>query len=485
MSLVQELIQADRASRESAFWYKTYIEQKRRNQEIARYVNPVFDAYEHYRNAFLLTKLQDELGNHHAHTDGQEPETREFFQRLETSVNQKSKQIESQQSLLNDLQSQLSAKETEVKSLTSKLSLAVSQSSQLQLQLESTHKLLEEKMTEIIRLKEELRAADDVDKMELIEKIDRSEEASTVDDQSGLTQFIPKKLFKSYSVPHMEGGANFLSLAGPIGGHQTLLLGSRVLHGLDAETGETRFEIASPGSSGTSTCASLSTDNEIGIMGSSESQLAVFDCMSKKILKDLKGHGGKIKGCGFLGNRTKAFSVATDRTIKIWDLNRGGPIRSVPVVSQLVHGVSSQDGSLIVTGHLNGKISIWTQSDKVCEVSAHSESCVGLALSSDARYIASLGKDGSLALIDMNMANAGPLYTLRGFSLPTVDTNPVFSPDTRMVAACTNGSVCIWDCITGKPLTQLETDAFGLCWLYSRSTLVTCSPSGQLKWWRP
>ena len=490
MSL-RDLIEADRATRSSASWYKSYFEQEQRQVEISEYVKPAYEAYEYYKHLYLMSRLQKEVKN-------DVPENvSEYSKGLESSLNQKVRQIESQQSLLNDLQSQLTLKESQVKELTSRVSLVTSQSTQLQLQLDSTHKLLEEKLLEIVKLKEELRAADDVNKMELIERIDRSEAASTsapigTEQSTFSTLSVPRRVIKTFQVAHMHTGANFIcsSASGRSGGVQTLLVGSHKLHGLDSVTGETKFEIEVPGSSGTSCavlCASLAIDNRTGILGTSESNLVVFDAVHGKVLKDLKGHNGKIKGCGFLGTPTKAFSAATDRTIKLWDLNRGGPIRSVPVVSQLIHGVCSGDGSFIVTGHLNGQISIWTQSDKVCEVAAHSESSIGVAMSPDGRYVASLGKDGTLAIFDLNMAHAGPVHTLRGFNPPVLESAPSFSDDSRMIAACTENSVLIWDCISGKSISQLQSECRGLCWVYNnstgRNTLVTSYASPELRWW--
>ena len=174
------------------------MEQKTRDEQIFQYVKPVFDAYEYYRHQYLLSQLQDELKRDSAGLSSLSQlgssDLEDRFRRLEISLDQKTKQIESQQALLNDLQAQLSAKETEVKDLTSRLSLSTSQSAQLQLQVNSTHKLLEEKMSAIVRLNDELRAIENIDKMELVEKIDRSQEASTAADsvESFLKQMIPK-----------------------------------------------------------------------------------------------------------------------------------------------------------------------------------------------------------------------------------------------------------------------------------------------------
>ena len=485
----QDLIVADRQTRESTEWYQSFMKQQSRQEEIFLHVKPVFDAYEYYKNQYLLTQLRDELRpSRSSPTSSKSEPDDERARRMEIALEQKSKQIDSQQALLTDLQAQLSVKENEVKELNAKVSLVTAQSAQLQLQLNSTHKLLEEKLTEIIRLNDELRAAENVNKMELVEKIDRSEEASTVADcsDSSLVQNVPKRVARSVKIQDVDTCLNFVSANNSI-----VLVGSRRLHGLDLSSGDVKFEIDIPGSSGSSAvlCGAVSPDGDLGIMGTSESQLTVFDVGTKKISKDLKGHNGKIKACGFLGNRAKAFSVATDRTIKLWDLNRGGPIRSVPVVSQLVHGVSSTDGALIVTGHLNGKISLWTQSDKICELNAHTDSSLGVAISPDSRYVSSLGKDGSLCVFDVNMAHAGPLHTIRGLSQPTTESAPSFSPDSRMVAACTGPAVQIWDCISGKAVSQIQSDAHGVCWMYdkftSRSTLITCHAPGVIKWWTP
>lgn len=224
------------------------------------------------------------------------------------------------------------------------------------------------------------------------------------------------------------------------------------------------------------------------LVGTSENQLSLID-LNGRILKDLKGHGGKVKGCGFVGSKFKAFSVATDRTIKLWDLNRACPTRSVPVTSQLTGGAVTSDGTMMVTCHLNGKVTVWSLQEKICEVDAHSDTCMGVSLSPDGRFITSVGKDDTVAVIDIHMAQCGPIHRLTGFKALAIDTSPSGSSDSKIVSVCGSNGINHWDLILGTPLGVTGTDPLGLVWTStqtsdpSNSNAISIHANGVVKWW--
>jgi WD40 repeat protein len=145
---------------------------------------------------------------------------------------------------------------------------------------------------------------------------------------------------------------------------------------------------------------------------------------------------------------------------------------------------------MIATGHLNGKVTLWSQTDKICEVSAHSESCMGLALSPDGRFVTSIGKDGSLAIIDVHMPQTGPVHVLTGFKALSTETSPAVSPDSRIVAVCGSESIVAWEILSGSSIAPIQSKALGVCWAHGQSAtsnsnhqLLSVHEDGVVKWW--
>lgn len=410
--------------------------------------------------------------------------------KLDLALQQKSRQIESQQSLLSDLQAQLSAKESEVRDLSSRLQTSVQQSTQLHAQLTATHTLLQEKELEIVKLRTEIRAMESADKIEIVEQLNKSPPTVASLD---LHSLIPRKVVLSQKLSKALVPPNFVTVTAGSEGPQIVAVGTRKLHCFSATSGGVlcESEVTSSSSSASLMAASISPENDVVLVGTSEAQLSLVD-LNGKLLKDLKGHSGKIKGCGFLGSKSKAFSVATDRTVKLWDLHRASPLRSVPVTSQLVGGVATRDGTMMVTCHLNGKLIVWSQTDKICEVDAHTDACLGLALSPDGRFITSVGKDDTVAVVDIHMAQSGPIHTLTGFKALSVDTAPSVSMDSRIVSVCTGAGMQSWDLLLGTSLGLAHTDATALAWVNGTPSengptqqIVTVHPDGVIKWWSP
>jgi predicted nucleic acid-binding Zn-ribbon protein len=435
-----------------------------------------------------IVKVYDKLRKREANRGKENMETgvspSERTQKLESTIQLKSKQIESQQALLNDLQSQLSSKEKEVRDLNSRLTTSVNQATQLRSQLEATHKLMQEKEMEVIRLRNEIRAIENADKIELVETLNRS--APMVVNESQ-TDRVPKKIQVTRKLT--TNTASSPACIATSRGSQIVAVGTNKLHCFNAMTGGIICE-AEMSSSSSILSACVSPDSDAVLIGTSESQLSLVN-LNGRILKDLKGHGGKVKGVGFLGSKYKAFSVATDRTIKLWDLTRASPIRSVPVTSQLIGGAATSDGTMMVTCHLNGRITVWSMNDKICELEGHTDTCLGVSISPDGRFITSVGKDDTVTVTDIHMAQSGPIHTLKGFKPVPVDTSPACSLDSKIVSVSATDGIHHWDLVLGQHLGVSSCDPLGVVWTAppslepNQSTLVSIHANGTVKWWSP
>ena len=463
-------------------WFKQFNHQFERNKRNSLVIEEVVFIYEQVRQRDLNRKSGLEQGEQSA---GKSADL--------TTIQQKNKQIESQQSLLNDLQSQLSAKETEARDLTTRLATSIAQADQLQEQLGITHKQLQEKEIEVIALRNQIKGMENADKIEILENLNKHP-SPVISLTPGLSAMLPKRVSFSNQLGAASAPPTVITSSKGGLGPQIVAVATRKLHCFNAQSGGTICEIDVLSSASSGACilsACIAFENDSILIGTSESQLSLVD-FNGRLLKDLKGHSGKIKGCGFLSNKSKAFSVSTDRTLKLWDLTRASPIRSVPVTSQLVGGVSTQDGTLLVTCHLNGKLIVWSQTDKICEIDAHADACLGVSISPDGRFITSVGKDDVCAVVDIHMAQSGPVHMLRGFKgLPT-DAPPAVSMDSKIVSLCCDSGIHSWDLLLGSSLGSVQTDAVALTWAPGciggagiSQQVVTSHQNGAVKWWCP
>ena len=136
------------------------------------------------------------------------------------------------------------------------------------------------------------------------------------------------------------------------------------------------------------------------------------------------------------------------------------------------------DGKRLVTGNLKGQIQIWDVSDGrlVRTFPGHEYQVVGLDVSRDGRWIGSLGRLGSVKLMEIE---TGRERTLLPFdrSVPRGGSAARFSPDGRLLATVGSprGVVRLWNVATGALVAMIETEKSDLASI----TQVAFSPDGR------
>lgn len=149
------------------------------------------------------------------------------------------------------------------------------------------------------------------------------------------------------------------------------------------------------------------------------SLITLIDPESGEIVLVLEGHTATVTDLVVDSDRSRIFSTAKDRTVKVWD---GSTAREL----------------LTLRGH--------------------SAPVLGVALSPDGRRIASVGADRTLRIWDASPfrpdeAASRELLTLHGDSGKVLDA--VFSPDgMRVLTVVEDGTVKVWDAATGRDLSR-------------------------------
>ncbi|XP_075493406.1 autophagy-related protein 16-like [Primulina tabacum] len=235
---------------------------------------------------------------------------------------------------------------------------------------------------------------------------------------------------------------------------------------------------------------SVTHDNKAVIAASSANNLCVWDVNSGRVRHTLTGHVDKVCAVDVsrVSNRN-VVSAAYDRTIKVWDLQKGYCVNTLIFHSNCNTLCFSIDGQIICSGHMDGNLRLWDiQTGKLLsEVTAHANAITSLSLSRSGSTILSSGRD--------NLHNLFDIRTLEIFATLRANDNRVasnwsrscISPDDGYVAAgSADGSVHVWSVENGKIASTLKEHTFPvLCcsWNNLGKPLATSDKNGDICIW--
>ncbi len=152
---------------------------------------------------------------------------------------------------------------------------------------------------------------------------------------------------------------------------------------------------------------------------------------------------------------------AGDGTVKLWNIETGALIRTLPTGADFVYSVAFHpDGKHLASAGADGKLKVWdltTGRDVFAEegyLGMHYTygTGYGVAFSPDGRRLAA-GKDGAVNLWDWKEHRL--LHSLPGHEKRSISV--AFSPDgKRLASGGWGGSVMLWDVETGNRLHRLS-----------------------------
>ena len=201
------------------------------------------------------------------------------------------------------------------------------------------------------------------------------------------------------------------------------------------------------------------------MLGAEDHQaVRIWDLKSSRLVNiALTGHLGKVTAVStFPTDSQQAATCATDRSIKLWKLDKGVSSRTIPFTSTAKRVRVVSDSGTLVSGHFDGRIRFWDARSKANkpsnDVDAHSgrEIC-GIHCNISINTIAAVGRDNSVSVIDTRKFSV--LHKLGGNSFEAdALCQPAISPCGGLVAAGSkDGSIFVFDITTGKEAGTLPT----------------------------
>ena len=216
----------------------------------------------------------------------------------------------------------------------------------------------------------------------------------------------------------------------------------------------------------------------------------LWDATTGRTRHTLTGHAEKVVSAKFCPwNYARAVSCSHDRTIKVWDLERGFCKASIMCASNCNSVTYGESAAVVISGHYDGAARIWDLRQKpgaACdpvEVRGHSQHVTAVTMmpTNRSQFITS-SRDNTLKLVDLRSGRGDVVRTLKasGYRSGTQLANPCVAPDGRhVVAGGADGGVFVWNVNDGglKVTLRGHDVAVATC-AWSQSGLVTADKNG-------
>jgi len=200
---------------------------------------------------------------------------------------------------------------------------------------------------------------------------------------------------------------------------------------------------------------------------------------------NLVGHADEVYTLDFSPDGALGVTGSFDRTLKLWDMATRKPVRTLTGHTNLVLSVAvSKDGKQIASGSLDNTVKVWDVPVNVPEKAfpAHAGGATAVALIPDGTLVATGGADKLVKLwtvADGKVARELPA----GSTITRID----FRKDGMQVAAGTdNGLVNIWkpqDGVVNGLIGAHPGPIVGVAFHPNNQTLMTAGAEGIVKFW--
>lgn len=254
---------------------------------------------------------------------------------------------------------------------------------------------------------------------------------------------------------------------------------------------------------------SIAIDSDESLLLAASNDLAsrVWGVSDFRLKYTLTGHSGQVMTARFLDGSRRAVTGSRDRTLKLWELNRGGDCAQTLFASSICFDVIEHHNSQIISGHFDSTIKVWDprasfQPRHTIPVDGHVTS---LSLSSEFRVLCST-RDDTLKMVDLRTLSIFKRYVAEGFHLGSDFCRASLSPDGKYAAcggsspsaAAASSELFVWSCSSQKLETRItETDfktptassssqpacIMSSAWQPSGGCIVTCDKNRRISVW--
>jgi WD40 repeat protein len=219
----------------------------------------------------------------------------------------------------------------------------------------------------------------------------------------------------------------------------------------------------------------------------SDGVVQLLEAATGRVVRSFTGHaGGPIKGLAFTADGRLLASASWDRTVRVWDVERGELRQVLQDHTEPVLAVAaSPDGRWFASAGADRQIRVWEAATGrlVRTLTGHAGGVLAVRFSPRGDLLASASSDRTIRI--WKVADWRELPTLRGHTAAVRDL--AFSADGKLLGSGSDDwTVRVWRPATGEELATLRGHTgrvSGVAFLPGQSTLISASFDGTLKVW--
>ncbi|KAF6767855.1 hypothetical protein AHF37_09865 [Paragonimus kellicotti] len=227
--------------------------------------------------------------------------------------------------------------------------------------------------------------------------------------------------------------------------------------------------------------------NETVVLGaSSDFSCRVWTLSDSRLRVNLTGHSERVVSAKFIGSSKRVVTVSSDRTIKLWDVDRCQCRRTILAGSASQDVVACTGLGAVITGHFDHHLRIWDErtgnnTDKIAlsaritglDISSeddmlqhpriaflHLQAILSMPcpfvivlsfLSTDCTQVLACTRNNTVEVVNLRMKCVMQCLASEDFRVGLDIVRPTFSPDAQFAAAGgQDGGVYIWNTQSGQ-----------------------------------
>lgn len=210
--------------------------------------------------------------------------------------------------------------------------------------------------------------------------------------------------------------------------------------------------------------------------------------------RTFSGHVDCITAITLTRDGRRAISASNDSTIRVWDMMSGAEELTISTPRRLTMALAvTPDGRYLMTASEKEGFKVWdlSQGIEVANIKGHTARVNGLVVTSDGQHAISASRDRTLKVWSIAHKNIWTMeheivevHTLVGHT-HEVSAVAVTADGRFVISASRDGTLKVWNLITGKIVATFDTDSPMLaCAVGQLGTIVAGDQSGRIHFLR-